>query len=136
MDIRTRLLTPYPGRAGFDLAETLRSTLLRYAHDDATSSVDRILQRVQESELRGLFRELPRAPAPPDGANTLDLDTLLTLKFPDLGKLQKSCSFAQVTAEEFALLRHYLDSPVPHRRVVGFCALACLCAQKRQDFAE
>lgn len=132
MAILSGLTTPYPNRATLKLAEALRATLVKYCHDDPAVSTQRIVDRVAESELRGLLSEALPPTTPTDGASTKDLDTILTARFRDLGRLGESVAAAGVTLEEYALLRtSYLESPILQRRVVGFCALACLCAERR-----
>lgn len=125
------LQTPFTG-AHVTAMERLRSLLIDVAHDDGSVESERsILYRAVNSDLRGLLAT-KEAVAPEPGANTGALAVILERLAPRVGELERAALELNVTRHEFRALKTYLQHPLPNRRVTGYCALLCLCAERTE----
>lgn len=120
-------------RAAMGPVERLRISLLTYAHDDPQISPMRVVQRVMGSDLRALFPGELALPPSADGANTGDLAVILDATKPSAAALERAALACGVSLPELHLLRTYIEHPLPHRRVIGYCAAVCLCALRQAE---
>lgn len=140
--VASGLKTPYPDAGKYTAVELLRATLMRevypikkpsYGAAMETTPDDRaarILGWVMQSDLRSVLPYLPAINGTfEDGPNTLELaQTLDASGLPSPIEFQKNIELLDLAPRVVEVLAPWLESSLPHRRVEGYCALACLCA--------
>ena len=134
MTIVDGLSTPYGVRGNASL-ERLRSAAMTAAKPGGSDleKANYLFSWALKGELRALFvDQVPSPEALADGSASGEFARALDAAAPSVLDLAAAMPYANVGTQTMELLRAFISSDFPHKRVEGYCALLCVCAARRK----